>query len=162
MLQAQGETELSQKAKQFVENLAKQSEVNKKMLMDHMELQNLMKTQSGISDEKSLMTDIDMLIRQHQNTSAMEQQLSVHTPQQEAKNTKNTTSDASGKKEFAASPDTRFAKKKKTFGKPKLEIDINTVNEEHNEAGKTTKLFLDFIFFFYILLKTKRRFAFIS
>lgn len=122
VLQTQGDVSLNQKVKSFVENLSKQSEINKKMLIENMELQNLVKTQSGLS-ERSLMTEVEALLR--------------HRPE-ESKNATERSMTSLKKIESPSHSEGKFQKKRKPMEfakKPNLEIDINTANEDQVEGN---------------------------
>ena len=115
------------------------------MLVDNMELQAIMKTQSAISDERSLMHDIDVLLRQHPNVALVDNHLNPPTPQEGKKILYSEPSQNSLKKAEVYSPsEDKFQKRKKPFEfakKMNLEIDINTLNEE-NDAGNFKYVFV--------------------
>jgi len=133
---ANSDTDFSSKAKEFIENLARQSELNKKMLIDNIEIQKIVRTQTGFSDERSLMADIDNLIKQH--PSAFES-LQVTTPYESAKKGTSEVSGTSAKKtDFTSPMDNKYPLKKRPFEfgkKTNLEIDINSANEDHDNGN---------------------------
>jgi len=105
------------------------------MLISNLEMQNnLIKSQTGAS-EKSLLTDIEMLMKQH--SSALVSQ--IQTPYESSKMIASELSQVSGKKMEIVSPsENKYPKRKRPFEfgkKPNLEIDVNTANEDNNENG---------------------------
>jgi len=136
-IKLQGDKELNQKVLQVIESLANQSEMNKRMLLDNANLQNIIKTQSGISDEKSLINDLDALLKQNQNSSS-ENQVTVQTPKETSKIVPLNTSQGSPKNIHESSAEKNLPLKKKRFEfgkKPHLEINVSLVNEEQNQTG---------------------------
>ena len=158
MLQNQ-DNDIVPQAKKFIEELQrlqKQSEDNRRILMENTELQNLMKTQSVISEDKSLMQDLDQIMKNATSntfgmlggtfaTNTMITGLNLQTPIDHLKN--HNVDDSSIKKPdnpIFHSPEDYNRNQKRNLlhvfaKKPNLQIDVDLANEEQNESKYITK-----------------------
>lgn len=130
MLQMSGGTELNQQLKVFIDNLQKQSELNKKMLFDNIELQNLIKT-TNFSEDKT--QNMDTLLKNFGTIGTGENQNpNLYTPQDYSKLSAD-FSISSKKPLDSLSPSEVKTQTKSLKGKlwPKrnLQIDINEITD---------------------------------
>jgi len=141
-LKTEENTELNEKVREFIENLASQSEINKRRLIDSVELQNIIKTQSGQSDEKSIINDLDSLMKNNQYTLPTENQVTVQTPKEDdlvvVKETQGSAKREKKEKSSSSEKKTSTKKKRFEFGKKNnLEINVELVNDEKTEQSNT-------------------------
>ena len=157
MLQNQDSDDRLPQAQKFLEELQKlqkQSEDNKKMLMENIELQNLIKTQSLISDDKSLIQDLNQIMKNSPNnifgmfagtfaTNSMMTGFNIptanQTPIDSFKNHIIENTSATKLDKDVNSPVNHDDHRKKNIfhmfrRKPNLEIDVDLANEEQSES----------------------------
>ena len=140
-LKTEENTELNEKVREFIENLTSQSEINRRRLIDSVELQNIIKTQSGQSDEKSIINDLDSLMKNNQYTLPTENQMTVQTPKEDdLVVVKETQGSAKKEKREKSSSEKKTSTKKKRFEfgkKNNLEINVELVNDEKTGQSNT-------------------------
>ncbi len=134
-LKFQADQELGQKVRKVIESLADQSEQNKRMLLENSSFQNIIKTQSGISDEKSLMSDLDAILKHNQNNSidnvAFTQASQDHSQKPAAEKQEN-------EQKVAKEVNKQVKKKRIEFGKKLgLAIDVDIINDDQNQTRET-------------------------